>query len=107
MHQHHIQAHRYTDPNTPADATIADVHALGVFGNVNAGLDRQHHSWLQRARHLVEFILPYIMHVHAQPVTRAMHIEPAVLALLDNLPRLPFEQAELSPSINQELRSAL
>src|SRR5947199_10688432 len=43
--------------------------------NVGAGLDRQHHTGGKLLRLALYLIEPCIVHVHAKPMSGAMHIE--------------------------------
>ena len=56
---------------------------LRAGGNVDARLDRHHHAGLEHAPLLADLVVADVVHVHAEPVTGAMHEEAAVGAFLD------------------------
>src|SRR5882757_33494 len=71
-----------------ADAEEARVDAGGIRRDVQARLDRHHHAGLERARLAIQLVAADVVHVHAEPVAGAVHIELAMLARIDQFLRV-------------------
>ena len=54
-------------------------HRLALGIDVQAGLDGEDHAGLERARGAVEAIVADVVHVHAEPVSGAVHVELTVV----------------------------
>src|SRR6266404_3185960 len=85
-----------------ADSSITRVDAFRVFCNVESRLDRHHHTRRKPAPFVGYLIRTCIVHIHPEPVTRAMHEELLERALLDELVDLAFKQAEPNQSLGQD-----
>src|SRR5687768_5658686 len=81
------------DTHTNVPPALRD--ALGAGGDVDAGFDGKRHAGLQHAPLLADLVVADVVHVHAEPVTGAMHEEATISALLDQRRHLAFEDAEL------------
>ena len=68
-----------------ADVPPAARHALRPGRDVDAGLDGQAHAGLEHAPLVADLVVADVVHVHAEPVTGAMHVEVPVGAVLDEL----------------------
>ena len=66
-----------------------------VRGDVEPGLDGEHHAGRERARRAVLRVDADVVHVHAQPVAGAVHVELLVGARLDQRRDLAGQQAQL------------
>ena len=63
----------------------AGVDVLEVVGDVEAGLDGEHHAGLERARGVAAALVEAdVVHVHAEPVAGAVHVHRLVELLLDD-----------------------
>eukprot|EP01022_Parablepharisma_sp_SALTPOND_P033110 TRINITY_DN881_c1_g1_i15.p1 TRINITY_DN881_c1_g1~~TRINITY_DN881_c1_g1_i15.p1 ORF type:complete len:1351 (-),score=485.80 TRINITY_DN881_c1_g1_i15:36729-40781(-) len=97
-----------------ADADVPELlrHAFGRT-HVDARFDGQHHARLQRAPGLVALgidgvaVVAHVVYVHAQPVAGAVHVELAIVALLDDVLQradlVCVEQAGVQHALRQHL----
>ncbi len=90
-----------------ADSTITRVHAFRVLCDVEPRLDRHHHTRRKPAPFVGYLIRTCIVHIHPEPVTRAMHEELLERALFDELVDLAFKQAEPNQSLGQHAYCAV
>src|SRR5262245_12244600 len=101
--QHLDAARGHQDVVLDADADAAkglrDV--VGVGGDVQSGLDGEHHAGLERARRVAELVLPDVVHVAAEPVAGAVHVEALVLLVFDHLVDRALQQAEGDQRLRQ------
>jgi hypothetical protein len=76
--------------------------------DVEAGLDRQHHARLEHAPLVADLVVADVVHVHAQPVAGAVHVEAAVGAVLDQRRHPALEQPErTSPRVSTSHRGVV
>ena len=59
--------------------------SVEVVGDVEAGLDGEHHAGLERARRVALLVEADVMDVHAEPVAGAVHVHRLVEFLLLDL----------------------
>src|SRR5258706_4471101 len=76
-----------------------------VFGGpyVTARLDRQHHARLEREPGAIALVVARVMHIHAQPVSGAVHVEAPIVAGLDHAVGTAFAQSEVYHNLRQHL----
>ena len=80
-----VLGHEHVVLDADADAAERRGHVLGVGGHVEPRLDREHHAGLERPRRAVDRVAADVVHVAAEPVARAVHVEAPVELLLDRL----------------------
>src|SRR3546814_1209177 len=81
-----------------ADTPELRIDALAAGCNVEARLDRHHHAGFEFSIRTVELVTADIVHIHAQPVAGAMHVELALLAGLDQLLDIDRKRTRLNSS---------
>ena len=91
------------DSNPNSAETVSDFIVVRI--DVQSRLDRKHHPGLEHSRRAVHPVQPDVMHVHAEPVTRAMHVIAPIRALLDYLLGRSMQNSELTHAVNQHAQS--
>ena len=75
------------------------------IAHIQARLDREHHARLQLHVVLAQPIGAHIVHIQAQPVARAVHVEVAVGPLLDDSVQRTRQQAQFQQPLHQHPHS--
>ena len=86
-----------------ADVPPALGHAFGACGNVDPRLDGHHHARFEHAPLFADLVVADIVHIHAEPMTGAMHEELAICAVAIRLGTLPLSKPELHESLRDRL----
>src|SRR2546427_7503328 len=85
-----------------AHADVPVVLRYVVCGpDVGARLDRQYHAGRKLLRISPDLVEAGVVHVHAEPVTRAMHVELFVRAALERLLNRSLAQAQIDESLRE------
>ena len=90
-----------------ADPSVLRGRELVIDADVQPRLDREHTPRLERARLSVDPIATDVVHVHAEPVRRPVHVEPLVAEVLDPGRGRAGEQAELDHALGQGAHAVL
>src|SRR5438552_7688829 len=79
----------------------AELHGFAGGVEVETGLDGQHHAGLERARLAVDAVVTDVVHVHAEPVAGAVHVELAVVMHRERVVDPAGEQAQRDQPLDE------
>src|SRR6185312_8131822 len=93
------------DPD--ADAMEALGYAARAGRNIDTRLDGHDHTGLEHAPLIADLVIPNVVHVHAEPVARAVHEEPAIGSFALELRNAPLQQPQLHQALGDDVHGGI
>src|SRR5512143_3877337 len=74
-----------------SDSSITRIDSFQILRDIEPRLDCQNHPWRKLSPFIGYLVRAGVVHVHPQPVTRAVHVELLERAFLDELVNIAFK----------------